>query len=219
VGGAGFLTLEKDGRKFGIFDQWTVTEGLAGTVSLYGEGSEAVSINGVEVNPAEDPEAEYDAFPGTYSFDAFAASEWFEAEPTTIEVTPGGFGFAEPAEPRPSAAFEEKVDSELDEWLDGCMASTELEPEGCPQYAFAFGDVRNLSWELTTPPAVDYSFFDATFPIALSATDGVATATYEADDSYGYGPRNWTEETEESSINAYFEVDVVGDALTVSFDD
>lgn len=124
----------------------------------------------------------------------------------------------EQTEPEPSAALEQQVDSALDEWLGECMDSTEAEPADCPQSIYAFGDVRNLSWELTTPPTVDFSFFDPSSPMSLYTSDGVATATYEVDESYGYGPKDWAEETDESSLYFDITVDVSGDTLTVDFE-
>jgi hypothetical protein len=52
----------------------------------------------------------------------------------------------------------------------------------------------------------------------LYVTGGLATASYEVDESYGYGPRQWTRETEESSLDFSVEVDQAGDALEVTLD-
>jgi hypothetical protein len=167
---------------------------------------------------ATDEYADYAVLPGTYSVDPFAGSEWVAAQPSTVEVGLGEYATAEQAEPQPSAAFEEQVDSALAEWLGGCMDSTEPEPDGCPQSVYTFGDVRNLSWELTTPPTVDYSYFDPSFPMSLSTSDGEATATYEVDESYGYGPKQWTKETDESSLYFGVTVDEAGGALSIDFE-
>lgn len=218
VGGDGSLTLKEGDKKFGLFDQWEVTEGLTSTISISTSStSPSISVNGVEVEVTEEY-ADYAVLPGTYSVDPFAGSEWVATEPSTVEVGLGEFAMAEPAEPQPSAAFEEQVDSALAEWLGACMESTEPEPDGCPQSAYAYGDVRNLSWELTTPPTVDYSYFDPTFPMSLSTSDGVATATYEVDESYGFGPKQWSKETEESSLYFGVTVDDADGTMSIDFE-
>ena len=217
VGGDGNLTLEEGDKLFGLFDQWEVTSGLTSSLSMPVSSVESVSVNGVEVE-VTDGYADYAVLPGTYSVETFAGSEWFEAEPSTVEVGLGEYALVEQTEAEPSAALEQQVDEALDEWLATCMDSTEAEPADCPQSIYAYGDVRNLSWELTTPPTVDFSFFDPSFPMSLYTSDGVATATYEVDESYGYGPKDWVEEIEESSLYFDITVDESGDTLTVDFE-
>jgi hypothetical protein len=109
-----------------------------------------------------------------------------------------------------------EVDRAVAEFLDECLASTEPDPDGCPQSIYAYGDVRNLTWELTASPTVDYDFIDPTFPLSLYASGGSATATYEVDESYGFGAADWVEETDESSLDFNVEVDADGDQLDVS---
>lgn len=217
VGGTGDLTLEEGDKRFGLFDQWEVTSGLASSLSMPTSAGQTISVNGVEVEVTEEY-ADYAVLPGTYSIDSFAASEWFDAEASTVEVALGDYAMAEQSEPEPSSALEEQIDGALTEWLGTCMDSTEPEPEDCPQTAYVYGDVRNLSWELSTPPTIDFSYFDPSFPMSLSAMDGVATATYEVDESYGFGPKEWAEETEESSLYIDITVEEVGDALSVDFE-
>lgn len=217
VGGDGSLTLEEGDKKFGLFNQWKVTEGLTSTLSIATTSSSGVSVNGVEVETTDDY-GSYAVLPGSYNVDPFAGNEWVEAGASPVKVALGDYASAEMTEPQPSAAFKEQVDSAMADWLGACMDSTELEPDGCPQSGYAYGDVRNVSWELTTPPTIDYSYFDPTFPMSLSTSDGEATATYEADDSYGYGPKEWTKETEESSIYFSVTVNEDGNGLSVDFE-
>ena len=122
------------------------------------------------------------------------------------------------ASPQPSDDFKAEVDEQIGTWLDECLASTELDPDGCPQSIYAYGDVRDLAWELTESPTVDYDYFAPSFPMTLYVSGGSATASYEVDESYGFGPKEWAEETEESSLDFSIEVDLVGDALEVTTD-
>ncbi|MFC7360919.1 hypothetical protein [Nocardioides astragali] len=216
VGGDSYLSLEKGGKKFGLFQEWEVAEGLTSTLNVSTDGVEELTVNGVSV---EAPSGGYPTFvvlPGTYSVDLYAGNEWLDGAASEVAVPLGAYASADTTTPGPSDAFTERVDEEIGAWLEECMASTEPEPDGCPQSVYAFGDVRNLSWELSEPPVVDYEYFEPTFPMTLYASEGVATATYEVDESYGFGPKQWTEETEESTLDFTIEVDVAGDSLDVT---
>lgn len=59
-------------------------------------------------------------------------------------------------------------------------------------------------------PTVSWDGFDGTFPADLySDADGEAIATYEYDESYGYGRPKWVEETEEATLYVSATVDIV----------
>lgn len=218
VGGSSYLSLEKGDKKFGIFQEWKVTEGLTSALSITTDDAEEFAINGVAVEAPAEGYGTFAVLPGSYEVDPFAGNEWVEGAVSEVAVALGDYASPDISAPEPSAAFVEQVDSEVTSWLDECMASTEAEPPGCPQSAFVFGDVRDLTWELTEAPTVDYDFFDPTFPMDLYVSDGAATATYEVDESYGFGARQWVEETDESSLSFSVEVDEVDGDLEVTPD-
>lgn len=218
VGGSSYLSLEKGDKKFGIFQEWEVTEGLTSALSITTDDAAEFSVNGVSVESPAEGYGTFAVLPGTYEVDPFAGNEWVEGAASEVAVALGDYSSPDIAAPEPSAAFVERVDSELSSWLDECMASTEAEPTGCPQSAFVFGDVRDLTWELTEAPTVDYDFFDPTFPMTLYVSDGTATATYEVDESYGFGAREWVAETDESSLSFSVEVEEVDGDLEVTPD-
>ena len=90
---------------------------------------------------------------------------------------------------------------QVDAFLADCMASTELEPTGCPNAAYEYGDVRNVQWTMDEAPTPDFEYFDGTFPAELGyGEDGHATVTYEVDESYGYGQPDWQPQTDESDL-------------------
>lgn len=218
VGGDSYLSLEKGGKKFGIFQEWDVTEGLTSSLSVTTDDVEEISVNGVTVAAPDGGYGTYAVLPGTYSVDLYAGNDWIEGAASEVAVPLGGLASPELSSPEPSDAFVERVDEEVGAWLDECMASTEVDPDGCPQEAYAYGDVRNVVWELTEAPEVDYEYFDAAFPMTFYVSGGTATATYEVDESYGFGPKEWNEETEESSLDFSIEVDLSGDQLQVTPD-
>lgn len=195
------LTLEKDGHTAVLFDRWRVTDGgLAKAVSVFvPDESEELAVNGVAVDR---PDGEVWLLPGDYVFDAYAGNPWLESagDPVTV-VADEDYQFADLPYPTASDAFREEVQGQVDDYLADCMASTELEPENCPNTAYEYSEVRNVEWTLLQAPTPDFSRFDGTFPADLSYGDsGRARVTYEVDQSYGYGAPDWERQTEESDM-------------------
>lgn len=218
VGGDSYVSLEKGDKKFGIFQEWDVTEGLTSTLNVSSGEVEELTVNGVTVTADDAGYATYAVLPGTYEVDLYAGSDWIDGAASEVAVPLGEYASAETSAPEPSDAFVQRVDEEVGAWLEECMTSTEVDPDGCPQEAYVYGDVRNVAWELTQAPEVDYEYFDTSFPMTLYVSGGSATATYEVDESYGFGPKDWNEETEESSLDFSVEVDLSGDDLEVTPD-
>jgi len=195
------LTLEKDGHTAVLFDKWRVADGgLAKAVTVYvPDASGDLAVNGVEVDPLD---GEVWLLPGDYVFDAFAGNPWLETagDPITVAADED-YQYADLPYPVASDAFREEVQGQVDDYLAECMASTELEPEGCPNAAYEYSEVRNVQWTLVQAPTPDFNSFDGTFPADLSyGESGRATVTYEVDQSYGYGRPDWQEQTEESDL-------------------
>lgn len=195
------LTLEKDGRRAVLCDSWRVVDGgLAKAVSLYlPEGSGDLRVNDVAVDRTS---SEVWLLPGDYSFDAYADNPWLEStgEPVTV-LADEDFQYAEVPGAVAADTFHDEVQRQVDAYLAECVASTELEPAGCPNSGYAGTDVRNVVWTLDQAPAPDFDGFDGSFPADLSyGESGRATVTYEADESYGFGPRDWQPQTEDSDL-------------------
>jgi len=213
------LTLQKDGKRGLVFDRWRVADGgLATVVSLFlPDGSDELTVNGEDVGTVD---SDVWLLPGDYVFDAFAGSQWLDSpdEPFTV-VADEDYQLAEVPYPTASEAFRQEVQRQVDAYMADCIASTELEPAGCPNQAYGgYGDVRNVSWTLDAAPTPDFDMFDGSFPADLSYGDsGSATVTYEEDESYGFGRRDWQPQTEQ--VDLYLdEVTVTeeGGALVVS---
>jgi hypothetical protein len=218
------LDLRRAGSQKVLFDRWEVAgNGLVREVYLAApEGAASVTVNGRALG--ETPpggEAAYWALPGSYEVDPYADDPWIEgaATRTVVSADPYSSTYAELPEPEPSDALMDEVDAALDEWLAGCMASTELEPDDCPQSAYPwYDDVRDVEWELVDRPTLSASYFDGSFPMELSADDtGLARVTYEGRDSW-LGDRRWDRESETSDLYVDATVDLVGDEVEVSFD-
>jgi hypothetical protein len=219
------LTLDKDGHTGVFFDKWRVVEGgLAQKISLTSpEESTSLGVNGAEVSVQAGADAEYWVFPGSYHFDPYIDNEWIVAasnEPTSVSPEEE-FAYAELPEGEPSEEFTTEVNRQLALWLDECMKSRELEPDGCPQSAFAFGEnPRKVKWTLTEQPTLSTEYFDGTFPAELSSDNpGEASVTYEADESYGFGAPDWVKSTETDTLYISAKVTESNGELTVEFSD
>jgi hypothetical protein len=195
------LVMAKDGRTSILFDKWRVADGgLASVVSLaMPEGATDLSVNGEAVESVGD---NVWLMPGSYDFDAFSGNKWLESSGELVTVAlDEDYQYAEVPGAGASNAFREEVQAQIDAYLDACMTSTDLEPENCPNSSYAFGDVRGVTWTLEQAPTADFDSFDGTFPADLGyGESGRATVTYEADQSYGYGPRDWQPQTEETDL-------------------
>lgn len=215
------LVMEKHGHNAVLFDKWEVADGgLARQVSVsMPEGAEDLTVNGVAVGHVAD---DVWLLPGTYVFDAFSGNRWLESSGEPVHVAADEeFQFAEVPGAVASEAFRDEVQRQIDAYLADCMAAKELDPPNCPNSTYAGTDVRNVVWTLDQPPTPDFDSFDGTFPADLSYGDsGHATVTYEADESYGFGPRDWQRQTEESDLYlSSVEVTAQGDNLVVSISD
>jgi hypothetical protein len=219
------LTLHADGSRFVVFDKWKVTEnGLLRTLNLDPAASGgALAVNDHEVDPAAFDEAggAFWVLPGTYLVDPFAGNAWVESDPvaTTVGAEPYASAYAETGEPQPSQRLLAEVQSQLDAWLDECMSSTDLEPEGCPQSAYSFYDeVRQVRWTLTEQPTVSLSYWGGSFPADFDVEGGEAAVTYQENQSFFPGDKpDWQRERDTSSLYVQARVDVVGDDVRASF--
>lgn len=218
------LILEADGRRALLFRDWKVADaGLASEVTVsVPESSTALEANGV-VLPGGGVGGDVDfwALPGSYTFNPYGDSKWLESgDARTVVPASESYGiYAEVDDPQPSTELKEHVDSAIAEWVNGCMAVTELDPADCPQNAYPSGDKqRKVAWTLGTMPTVSWDNFYGAFPVSLYSDSGEATLTFEYDASYGFGAAEWTEESEDVSLYIGVQVDLVDDEPQVTFE-
>lgn len=224
------LELVRDGSTWGIFPRWRVDgAGLASAQTLVDDGTAgAITVNDVTVEASEGA-GDFWLLPGTYDFDPFGGNRWVEASTDPLVVDPGGMwswsSMPADSDPQPSDEAREVIETELATYLEECAARGESDPEGCPFEAYVWtDDVRDFSWEITAMPELEGGYeldyeSEGLFPAQVRFTEGEATATYESDQSYGFGPPEWERETEESTIYLSATVDVEGDELVVEFDE
>jgi hypothetical protein len=165
------FTLSKAGKAYVVFDTWRLQAPELATVSYSVEGpaETAVSVAGVDttaVEPADSGSVELRALPGTYTVALASDDAFFAAEPVTVSVV--GFG-ADAATATTADGAESSTltvtltegavtaaQEAVDAYIDGCVASTDFRPEGCPFEAHGENpsyDYTNCVWTLDPRPA------------------------------------------------------------------
>jgi hypothetical protein len=191
------FALEKSGKAFVVFDTWSLTAPELGAVSYTVSGPEdtAVSVSGVdttEIAPAEDGAVSLPALPGSYTVALAGESDYLAAEPLTVTVT----GFGADAATSVNAAGEESTaltvtltedataagEEAVDAYLDGCAASTDFRPDGCPftaQGETPGYEYTNCVWTLDSRPTFTIGeYSDGEWPVS---TDSSGSASLECD--------------------------------------
>jgi hypothetical protein len=198
------FTLEKAGKAFVVFDTWALTPPELGVVSYSVTGPEdsAVTVSGVdttEVAAAESGAVELPALPGTYTVALAGESEYLQAEPLTVTVT----GFGADAVSSVNAAGDETTDiavtlseaavtagtEAVDAYLDGCAASTDFRPEGCPftaQGETPGYEYTNCVWTLDSRPTFTIGqYSDGQWPVSTDSSGSASLACDVRDPSTG----------------------------------
>ncbi len=197
----GQITVESTGSQAVFFDSWDLSSGLETTA--YVSGADLI-VGGVEI-PDSLEGAEFIAYPGVYETEA-VASQW---EDVTVEpLTVSGFGGQVQAETSPSPALADEISRQVNEHIDDCAASTELDPEDCPFRAYTFGEVRDVAWTVVDYPVVEVGSYGS-----FSAAEGEVTVTYErqtfSDD--------WEADEYTSSVTVWGQYVVEGDTVSVTY--
>lgn len=134
-----FLTVEERGKKFGLFNNWVITEAPLGTMNIDNTAGK-LSINGVEVDLSALSEGEDDggsyylpAFPGTYTIAAQSNEDLITSDSDTEVVVPvdGSSKYVQI-----DMQFTDEVLKQAQEQVkshyDKCMESTTFEVADCP---------------------------------------------------------------------------------------
>lgn len=153
------FTLTKVGKDAVLFDKWKLEAPELSTVQVDVVAPEdaVATVGGVDltdVEPISDGSYQLRALPGTYDV-ALSESEWYSAEATTTTAV----GFGQTAEPATlsvaltdagTTAIEEAVNA----YIDGCGASTDIAPDGCPFEIINDRGytVSNVVWTFDTRP-------------------------------------------------------------------
>lgn len=184
----------------------------------------SLSINGVAVQTGQadgNTFATYfsaPAFPGSYSFSLPDDEKYLAAEQQEVLVAIGAApDAAENAKLTVTASeqLRSETSRQVDAALAACAKSTEMDPQGCPFSRFAFGDVRNVKWSITSQP--DYTMqrsFDGAWRLS-GDTPGEASVTFERNASFSKANPEWEKETDQVDFYIRGSVSVVSDKVQV----
>lgn len=121
--------VERDGSKFGVFENWRFSELPLASLSVAVTGSRAATVNGQAVSTdVDEPFAVL--VPGLYVVDH--ESNWLEARDLPTRVTePGSFVEAD-VEATANQQFTTTVQADVNAALERCATQELLQPSGCP---------------------------------------------------------------------------------------
>lgn len=231
------VELRQGGRKyeqaFSLFksrpelldDHWKLGGSPLQRISISADAPvSTLSVNGVAVATGQGNTSAFGtnlslpAFPGAYSVGLPESEKHLAAAEQEVLVPIGAAGQA-PETARLTVQASESLRTETSRQvtaaLAACEKSTELEPEGCPFYTFAFGDVRNVKWSVDAEP--DYTMqrsFDGAWRLSGS-TPGKASVSYERNASFSKARPEWEKETRKVDFYVRGSVSVASDNVVV----
>ena len=154
--GESTFSVRSQGTLLGLFPTWSFESSPLGVLQVSPLHGTEFTVNGVEVRAdAQDQPSPYLVFaPGTYEL--AGDSLYLAASPVRVTASQPGAAVIGVVELKPTAAFIEQVQEEVDDYLDECATQTVLLPTGCP-----FGEeitnriVSTPSWSMSDYPAVN----------------------------------------------------------------
>ena len=186
------FTLVRDGRDLLFFDRWALQPVALGTVSVQvaGPASAEIAVDGTPVTRGSDGSVSLKAFPGSYEVALAAENESYSATAATA-VVEGAVVTAQPTlltttlTPAGTTAATAAVDA----WVAGCIASTDLRPEGC---SFGLYDTESgrytlsgQKWTLESAPQFTVGDWQDGGWTVSTTTPGSASFTAQGVDAAG----------------------------------
>jgi hypothetical protein len=206
-------------------DNWTFGSTPLQRVAVTADAAvKSLSINGVTVPTGQENENAFStyfsvpAFPGSYSVGLPEDEKYLAAAKQEVLVAVGSAPqAAEDAKLTVTASehLQAETSRQVDAALAACAKSTEMDPQGCPFSGFAFGDIRNVKWSITSEP--DYTMqrsFDGTWRLS-GATPGEASVTYERNASFSRTSPEWEKESDQVDFYLRGSVSVAADTVQV----
>jgi len=187
---AAYYDVVRSGKTFVVFDTWELSSVDVETISMRipAEVTELlvnkvpVSLEGIDTSVGF---VDFAAFPGEYTVEVGGSNEYLASEPATTFVS-AGLGIVEivSLELAPTEAFHDAVSTQIDAYLEACISQGELQPEGCPMYTFAYGDITDVKWTITTPATFTVEGYGDGDWYVISEDYGTATVSYTRTTSF-----------------------------------
>lgn len=211
----------RSGKTAVVFDNWELGTVYAGSISIsVPEGTTEIVVNDVTV-PIADLQPEYGylslaAFPGEYTVALGGSNEYLNSEPVTVVVPTDrqvmGETLAFTLEP--TEAFHAAVSTQIDAYIASCAAQGVLEPEDCPIYTYAYGDITDVVWTITEPATFTIEDYGNGEWYVSNDEYGVATVSFTRSSSFS--PAEPVTDEREFSVRGM--VEMVDGAPVYSYD-
>ncbi|UXN26336.1 hypothetical protein N8D74_05485 [Curtobacterium flaccumfaciens] len=190
---AATFTLDKTGTDWGVFPIWELQAPELGAVAVAvrGPSGAAVTVAGRDVQTAKDGTVSLRALPGTYDV-AFDGDEWTTARGGSASVSGFGRSTSTPVQMTTTltTAGQQAAKRAVDDWVDGCIASTDAAPAGCSFYAYGQNPAytySNQKWTLETRPTVRVGSWTTNGWLITTTTPGRAKYTADISGAAGTG--------------------------------
>jgi hypothetical protein len=174
--------LADEGSTGVFFTKWRLDDVALGSVKVHVEGpaKTPVTVAGKSVDPTSDDSTILSALPGTYDT-AMVDTKWYTgtAQKATVRGFAAGDGTADITATLTDAGKQAATDA-VNGWVDGCIASTDIEPTNCSFYAYGESPENtysNQKWTLDTRPVVDVGGWTSRGWTMRTTTPGAATYT------------------------------------------
>ncbi|MEV7974083.1 hypothetical protein [Cellulomonas sp. NPDC089187] len=209
----GSVLLEKTGRTGVFFDQWRIIDAPLGSLSTSLYDTEEVVVNGQTVTLEA---STVTVLPGEYTV-SLPESTWMESSTATAVVYGDAWTTLDEVALSPNAEFETEAKRVVDEYLNGCLAQADLAPRNCPNQAWEWRTVNDLTWTMDEAPT--YSFepswrSDTSFTVSARGGKATASGTY-AEETYSTAVGDPFSETSNLSFSGTIEI--TGDELVFSY--
>ncbi|MBT1682029.1 hypothetical protein [Curtobacterium flaccumfaciens] len=192
---AATFTLDKTGTDWGVFPIWELQAPELGSVAVAvrGPSGASVTVAGRNVETAKDGTVSLRALPGTYDV-AFDGGKWTTARGGSASVS--GFGrstsTSTPVQMTTTltTAGQRAAKRAVDDWVDGCIASTDAAPAGCSFYAYGQNPAytySNQKWTLETRPTVRVGSWTTNGWLITTTAPGRAKYTADISGAAGTG--------------------------------
>jgi hypothetical protein len=224
--------LEQDGRTAVVFKDWRIASGGSWSLPLeLPAGRQEIKVNGVAVEIAGGQDnfqggvrSLVPVLPGDYVISAPEGTRYisYGSEQTVrVPVDSGVQPETAVFEQAMTEAVAADAAAQANAYLAKCIEAKELQPEGCPNAAFAWRDeekYRAINWKLETEPEYDVSrnWLDDGF--MLTARNGEVSLNYEENVSFNDDREEWKQQETTRGLLFTGAVSIDGDKLTVSFD-
>ncbi|GAB3400086.1 hypothetical protein GCM10027515_07450 [Schumannella luteola] len=212
--GESSFEVERDGSRLGLFPAWRFATPPVALVPVTVAGDSRFRVNDVPASTGTAGDADTFALfvPGAYDVDA--RTRLLSAPAQTLVADTTGDADAVELEVKPTTGFQQRLQKEVDGFLDSCATQKVLQPTGCP-----FGQVIDdrvsspPTWTISTYPVIRIGAGDGAGKWQVSPTTGTANLTMDVQALADGTVSPYDEDVE---FRVAYDVTVKGDTITIT---